>query len=234
MPYAIITGATKGIGKAIAEKLLSEGFSVAICSRNKSDLELLEQQWNEKYPTASIIAQPADLSIKEQVIAFADSVLSVYPAIDVLVNNAGIFLPGHIADEPEGHFERLMSLNMFSAYHLSRQILPIMKAQQSGHIFNMCSVASLKAYPSGGSYGITKYALLGFSENLREELKSFNIKVTALCPGATYSDSWAGSGFGAERMMETKDVANMLWASYTLSATADVETIVMRPIKGDL
>jgi short-subunit dehydrogenase len=98
----------------------------------------------------------------------------------------------------------------------------------------MCSVASLKSYLNGGAYSITKYALLGFSENLRAELMPFNIKVTAICPGATNSRSWAGSGIPAERIMEPGDVANMLWAAYTLSAQADVETIVMRPLKGDL
>src|SRR6185312_5050858 len=127
-----------------------------------------------------------------------------------------------------------MSVNLYSAYHLTRQLLPIIKEKKTGHIFNMCSVASLKAYPNGGSYGISKYALLGFSNNLREELIPFNIKVTALCPGATYSRSWEGSGVHPDRMMEGKDIADTLWASYTLSAQANVELIVIRPLKGDL
>lgn len=234
MPYAVITGATQGIGRAIAEKLLQEGFSVAICARNSDDLHALQLEWQRRWPDAAIICHPADFLRKEDVAAFADTVLAAFPQTDILVNNAGIFIPGRLADEAEGHLEMLMSVNMFSAYHLTRKLLPQMKAAGSGHIFNMCSVASLKSYPNGGSYSITKYALLGFSENLREELIPFNIKVTAICPGATNSRSWTGSGIPAERIMEPGDVANMLWASWTLSAQADVETIVMRPLKGDL
>lgn len=234
MPNAIVTGATHGIGRAIAEQLLSHGFSVAVCARNGEELAALEQEWKTRYPAADILCLPADFSDKTQVEAFADSVLQHFTTIDILVNNAGIFYPGNLADEPDGHLETLMAVNLFSAYHLTRKVLPLLKQQKQGHIFNMCSVASLKAYPQGGSYGISKYALLGFSDNLREELKPDNIKVTAICPGATYSRSWGGSGVPAERMMECVDVANMLWAAYTLSANADVEQIVMRPIKGDL
>ncbi len=95
-------------------------------------------------------------------------------------------------------------------------------------------MASLKAYPAGGSYSITKYALLGFSDNLREELKPLGLRVTAICPGATWSRSWSGSGVAESRIMEAEDVANMLWASYSLSSRADVERIVVRPQGGDL
>ena len=234
MQYAIVTGATQGIGKAISEKLLAEGFSVAVCARNNENLQMLEKTWKAQFPNASIICMRADLGNKEEVLAFADAVLNKFPQIDILVNNAGLFLPGNIAEEEEGHLEMLMSVNLYSAYHLSRCVLPGMKKRQEGHIFNMCSVASLKSYPSGGSYGITKYAMLGFSENLREELKNFNIKVTAICPGVTDSPSWAGSGITKDRMMESSDIANMLWASFSLSKQADVETIIMRPMKGDI
>lgn len=234
MPYAVVTGATQGIGRAIAEKLLQEGFSVAICARNATDLAELQQQWQQSFPAATLVCHTADMGVKEQVMAFADAVLAAFPKVDILVNNAGIFIPGQLADEADGHLETLMSVNLYSAYHLTRKLLSPMKQQGGGHIFNICSVASLKAYPNGGSYSITKYALLGFSENLREELMPDGIKVTAICPGATNSRSWAGSGVPAERIMDAGDVANILWAAYTLSAQADVETIVLRPLKGDL
>ncbi len=234
MPYAIITGATQGMGKVIAEKLLAEGFSIAVCARNKKKLAAVVSEWNEKYPTASIIAYNADLSIKEEVSAFADFVLSEFNEIDLLVNNAGMYLPGELADEPEGLLETMIGINLYSAYRLTRKILPVMKRKNGGHIFNMCSVASLKAYPHGGAYSISKYALLGFSENLREELKPNNIKVTAICPGATYTPSWYSSGVAPERIMEAADIAAMLWSAYSLSPQANVETIVLRPVKGDL
>lgn len=234
MPYAIVTGATQGIGKAIAEKLLSEGFSVAICARTAADLQKLAEEWKDKYPTVQALAIQADLSKKEEVKAFANAVLAAFPAIDILVNNAGLYYPGQLATEADGHLEELMAVNMYSAYYLTRAVLPSMQKQKSGHIFNMCSVASLKAYPNGGAYSITKYALLGFSENLREELKNDNIKVTAICPGATDSRSWAGSDIPAGRIMDSTDVSSIVWASYTLSKQANVELIVIRPQKGDL
>lgn len=234
MPYAVITGATQGIGKAIAEKLLNHGYSIAIAARNKENLSRLTQEWTAAYPNATIVAYPADLGNKNETEAFGKYVLENFSQVDILVNNAGSFLPGDICDEPDGRLEGLMAVNVYSAYHLTRSLIPMMKNAGGGHIFNMCSVASLKAYPNGGSYSITKYALLGFSENLREELKPHNVKVTAICPGATYTPSWEGSGVPNERIMEANDIANMLWSAANLSPQANVETIIMRPVKGDL
>ena len=137
----------------------------------------------------------------------------MFPVIDLLVNNAGTYLPGTIADEPDGLIEKMIGVNLYSAYYLTRHILPVMKAEKQGHIFNMCSIASLRAYPNGGSYSISKYALLGFSDNLREELKEHNIKVTSVCPGATYTPSWEGSGVEPGRIMEATDIAAMIWGA---------------------
>jgi len=234
MPNAIITGATQGIGKAIAEKLLSEGFSIAVCSRTQTDLDKLEQQWKVQYPNAEIIVYRADLTQKQDLQAFAQHVLGRFETIDILVHSAGLFIPGKLMEEAEGHLESIMDVNLYSVYHLTRAVIHAINRNGKGHIFNMCSVASLKAYPGGGSYGISKYALLGFSENLREELKEERIRVTALCMGAVYTRSWEGAGIDPERMMESDDVAQMVWAAYSLSAKANVETIVMRPILGDL
>jgi short-subunit dehydrogenase len=103
-----------------------------------------------------------------------------------------------------------------------------------GHIFNICSIASLDAYENGGSYSISKFALLGFSKNLRLELKDKGIKVTAVCPGAVYTNSWKGSGVDPKRIMEAEDIADMIYAASQLSPQAVVEDIVMRPQLGDL
>ncbi len=234
MQYAVITGATQGIGKAVAEKLLQEGYSIAVCARNKEKLETLQKQWQNQYPKAAIIIYNADLGNSENATAFGSFVISQFPKIDIVVNNTGTFTPGTIAEESAGKLEQLMAVNLYSAYYLTRALLPAMKACSAGHIFNMCSVASLRAYDNGGSYSISKYALLGFSDNLREELKPFNIKVTSICPGATYTPSWEGSGVPEERIMEAEDVAKMLYAASQLSPQANVENIVMRPVKGDL
>ncbi|HTQ27642.1 MAG TPA: SDR family NAD(P)-dependent oxidoreductase, partial [Puia sp.] len=154
--------------------------------------------------------------------------------IDVLVNNAGLFLSGSVYNEEAGVLEEMIETNLYSAYHLTRALLPSMMKQKRGHIFNICSIASLNAYPNGGSYSISKFALAGFSKNLREEMKPFGIKVTAVYPGAVYTDSWAGSGVDPRRIMESADIADMVYAASTLSPQATVEEILLRPQLGDL
>lgn len=234
MPNAIVTGATQGIGKAIAELLLSNGFSVAICARTQTDLDKLKEEWSQTHPESTIITCRADLSDKTQVENFAKHVTSELGQVDILVNNAGLFYPGEVLTEPDGRLEMLMSVNLYSAYYLTRAIEPNISRGGSGHIFNISSVAGLRAYPNGGAYSISKYALAGFSENLREELRPKNIKVTTVYPGATYSRSWAGVDVEENRLMQANDVANMIWATYNLSPSANTETIIMRPVKGDL
>lgn len=114
----------------------------------------------------------------------------------------------------------------------------MMKQQQvngtRGHIFNMCSIASLAAYSNGGSYSISKFALNGFSKNLREEMKPHHIKVTAVFPGAVMTDSWGDYDNSANRIMEAEDIAKMMFASAMLSPQACVEEILIRPQLGDL
>lgn len=234
MPNAIITGASQGIGKAVAERFLREGYSIAINARNDEKLALVEAEWNEKYPEASIISYAADMSVAENAEGFAATVLSLLGSVDVLINNAGAFVPGNIIEEPAGRLELMMDANLYSAYNLTRALAPAMISGKKGHIFNMCSVASLKPYPNGGSYSISKYALLGFSDNLREELRAYNIKVTSICPGAVYTPSWEGSGVLPERIMEPSDIAEAIFTATKLSVQANIETMILRPVKGDL
>lgn len=234
MRYAVITGASAGIGKAITEKLLSEGFYVAVCARSRDKLELQITEWRDRYTAAQIIGLAIDVSVKEEIGQFSAMVLQSFPRIDIVVNNAGLYLAGNMADEPEEQLEALINTNLYAAYRLTRSLLPTMKQQGSGHIFNICSIASLKGYAGIGSYSISKYALLGFSDNLREELRPYNIKVTAICPGATWTSSWEGSNVPTDRIMDANDIAGVLLCAANLSQQCGMETIVMRPVKGDL
>lgn len=233
MPTAIITGATQGIGAAIAKKLASEKFTLCICSRNEQELMKFKTKL-ENLGSPKVFVQAADLSDIEKAKTFAHFALQQLKRVDILVNNAGVFIPGNICEEEDGQLEQMMNVNLYSAYAITRIIAPAMKELKKGHIFNMCSVASLKAYPMGGSYSISKYALLGFSDNLREELKMDQIKVTAICPGATNSRSWQGSGVPTERIMPAEDVAKILWSAYDLAESTNLETIILRPQFGDL
>jgi len=174
-----------------------------------------------------------DLSKKENAIAFANFALQ-FGTPDILVNNAGSFVPGSIHTEPEGALEEMMETNLYSAYHLTRKLLPKMMDAKRGHIFNMCSIASIQAYPNGGSYSLSKWALLGLTKNLREEMKPYNIKVTAIIPGAAYTDSWNESGISEDRFMKPNDIAEMVYAVSQLSPQTCVEEIILRPQLGDL
>lgn len=231
---AVITGATKGIGRAIAEKLASHGINLAICSRSQADIDEMIAVFAERHPGVKVIGKAADLSKKEDVVAFAEYVNQNYEQADVLLNNAGMFVPGNISDEEDGVLEKMMNTNLYSAYYLTRALLPNMVKYGSGHIFNMCSVASLKAYPGGGSYSISKFALLGFSKGLREELMDKNIKVTSIMPGATWSNSWQGVDLPPSRLMKASDIAELVWSALQMSPSAVVEDIVIRPQLGDL
>ncbi|MDE3237246.1 MAG: SDR family NAD(P)-dependent oxidoreductase [Bacteroidota bacterium] len=228
-----ITGASKGLGKAFAAQFAAAGHTLLLCARNRVSLEATAKALQQQFSSATIHTLEADMSNKQEVLAFAAWCLRM-GVPDVLINNAGQFIPGSVWNEEEGLLEAMIETNLYSAYHLTRALLPNMMERESGHIFNICSIASLQAYANGGSYSISKFAMLGFSKNLREEMKPYNIKVTSVMPGAAYTDSWSGSGVDPERIMEADDVAKMVYAASLLSPQACVEDIVLRPQLGDL
>ncbi|HQV78539.1 MAG TPA: SDR family oxidoreductase [Chitinophagales bacterium] len=224
----VITGASRGIGKAIAEKFAQQHHQVLICSRDELKLNAIIHQF------PSIKTFVCDVADKQSLYAFAEYALTIFPTIDVLINNAGVFIPGKIIDEEETALEKMLHTNLFSAYYITKKLAPRMMEQKNGFIFNMCSVASLKAYENGGSYSISKFALLGFSKTLREELKSYNIKVTSILPGATLTDSWAGVDLPETRFSKAEDIADLVYAITQLSALSVVEELVIRPQLGDI
>ena len=232
----VITGGSKGFGRAIAEKFAADGKShvIMICARDKEMLEKTAEELRAVYKASEFRTYNCNLGIKAQALAFGDWVLAQTTETDILVNNAGIYFPGSINTEEDGVLEKLVEVNLYSAYYLTRKLLPHMIENRRGHIFNMCSIASLNAYPNGGAYSISKYALAGFSRNLREELKNFDIKVTAVYPGAAYTDSWKSSGIDPQRLMDEKDIADMVYSAANLSPRACVEEILLRPQLGDL
>jgi short-subunit dehydrogenase len=229
-----LTGGSHGIGRAIIEKFVAAGFDAITCSRNESALSEMKVAIEKKYSGSSVFIRKFDVSRKEQAQAFAAFALSVNRPVDVLVNNAGYFSPGEISSEPDGNLESMIEANVYSAYHVTRGVVVSMKNSGSGHIFNMCSIASFQAYENGGSYAISKFALLGFSRCLREELKDHGIRVTAVMPGATKTRSWEGSGLPDSRFMKVADVAEAVFSAYSLSPNSVVEEIIIRPQLGDI
>jgi short-subunit dehydrogenase len=229
----VVTGGTKGIGRAIAEKFASQNFDVVVSARNQPELDLLKNDLVNKFGV-SVFVQSVDMSKKDAVAKFSAFILSLNRTIDVLINNAGYFIPGEISEEKDGTLESMIESNLYSAYNMTRGVVRKMKETRTGHIFNMCSIASIEAYPNGGSYAISKFALLGFSKCLREELKSHAIRVTAVMPGATRTASWEGTDLPDERFMSAEDVAESVFGAYSLSPRSVVEEILIRPQLGDI
>jgi hypothetical protein len=229
----VVTGATQGIGRAVVDRFAKAGFDVVVNARTSSDLEELKREMATKHGV-QIFTKVTDMSQRSQVQSFTDWVLSLNRPIEVLVNNAGYFIPGKIMEEAEGALEKMIETNLMSAYHTTRALAPTMIAQRRGSIFTLCSIASFKAYPNGGSYAITKFALLGFSKCLREELKEFGIRVTAVMPGATLTKSWEGVDLPEERFMKAEDVAEVIFNAYSISERSVVEEIIIRPLLGDI
>lgn len=230
---AVVTGGSRGIGAAIIRELASHGFDVLTYARNEPDLIQLKTEMLNKFKV-TLEYQLINASSQQQIEQFGQFILSHGRKIDVLVNNAGMFKPGTLADESTEQFREMMAVNFDSACHLTKTLLPKMKFAKSGHIINISSIAAITAYPAGGSYATAKTALLGYTRNLRAELKTDGIRVTAVLPGATLTDSWAGSGFPESRFMPAEDVAKAVWACIELSERTVIEEILLRPQLGDI
>lgn len=229
----IVTGASRGMGKAIAEIFAQAGAEVLISARNQSKLDAVAQELMQRHPGSKVLGKSADVTIPEQVRTFGHWCLEQGEP-DVLINNAGIFEPGKLLDQGEAVLEGQLAVNLYSAYHLTRVIAPVMVKRGQGHIFNMCSIGGQRPYSHGGAYSISKYALNGFSQNLREELKPTGVKVTTVYPGAVLTDSWGDYDNSTHRIMEVSDIAKLIYSATQLSVAACVEEIVVRPRLGDL
>ncbi len=227
-PNVFISGASRGIGLAIAQEFHQQGFGIGICARGQLGLE----QALDTMPGAWGVT--CDVSQKAEVKRLAKQILTNLGTPEVLINNAGIFHPGALHLEEEEVFEKMMATNLASAYHLTRGLLPAMISRGSGSIINVGSIAGLRAYPNGGSYSVSKWALRGFTQNLREELKPLGIRVLSILPGPTETDSWNGANIEASRMMPAQDLAKIVWQAYNLSHRTVIEEIIARPQLGDI
>lgn len=231
--FAFVSGATHGIGKAVALGLVRNGVKhLAINARTLKDLEATANELRAEQEGLDCLIVPADLSKKEEAFKAASQVLDWCPRLDILVNNTGLYIHGKVLSEAEGNLETMMATNVYSAYHVTRKLIPHLQHDKKSHIFNICSVASLYVY-SGGSYTITKYAMRGFNASLREELKSSNVRVTAVYPGPVMSRAWGDYKPTQNELLDAADVAKSIWSAWQLSDNACVEEILIRPQIGD-
>jgi short-subunit dehydrogenase len=232
--YILVTGGTKGIGRALVEQFAREGFHIITCARNEKDLQQLKLDIQQKYTFSKVFYQAVDLSSSLEVARFLKFVTGMKVEIEVLINNAGIFLPGKIIEESDTMLQHMLQINLYSAYQITKGLVAEMIKRKKGHIFNLCSTASIIPYINGGSYCISKFALYGMTKVLREELKEYGVRVTAVLPGATLTASWEGVDLPPSRFMKPEDVAQAIYAAYSLSPHSVIEELLIRPQLGDI
>lgn len=226
---AIITAATKGIGRAVSIKLAEQGYDLAICARNEHELKSFADEL--AYTGVHVYFLQADCSSKADVYSFCDFAAERLGRIDVLVNNAGTFLPSALLDEEDEAFELQLNLNLSAAYYISKRVGRNMRENRYGHIINICSIASKQVVKNAGSYSVTKSALLCLNNVLREELAEYNVKVTAILPGSTLTASWEGTEIPKEKFVQPEDIANTIHHVLNLSNGANVDEVIIRPIQ---
>ncbi|MDB5118970.1 MAG: short-chain dehydrogenase/reductase [Sphingobacteriales bacterium] len=234
MMNAVVTGGTKGMGRAIINLLAANQFNIAFCARNIDELDSLKSELESAYPDQTFFCLQTDCAIQNEVENFASFALENFQSVDVLVNNAGIFIPSLLFDEQENILQKQMSINVYAPYLFSKILGKKMIEAKHGHIFNICSVASLNPVKNAASYSVTKIALLGLTKVLREELMQHHVKVTAILPGSTLTDSWEGTDISAERFVSADDVAKAILTCLKMSIGANVDEIIIRPVLGEI
>lgn len=224
---AVITGASRGIGKTIATGLADMGYTTIIIGRNLSLLKMLAETIRSKGDSEPHI-YAFDITSSHEVKNCIESILDKYAQIDVLVNNAGIYYSGS-ADIDEEDFSRMLDTNLKAQYLFLKHIVPVMKAQGSGYIFNVASRAGKVGFSGSGAYSASKFGMVGLSEALYRELNPLGISVTALCPGWVNTNMAveAGTPLQAEQMIQPEDLLLTIQWLLGLSPGACVKEVIL-------
>lgn len=223
---AVITGAGKGIGRAVAEALAAEGVHLGLIARTASDLDALAGELKEKYGV-NVFAAAADVSVRADIEAAVQSLHDQLGAIDILINNAGIATFGKLAEMDPEEWERIIRVNLMGAYYTTRAALPFMLEQNSGSILNVASTAGERGFATGSAYCASKAALISLSESLMQEVRKSNIRVTALTPSTVNTELASNNNLpigDEDRMMQPEDVADLAIATLKLPARVFVKS----------
>ncbi len=229
----LITGASRGIGAAIAKKFAAQGCRLILLARDRKALASMKKDLEYDYKIECHV-YPVDLSNSESLDITLQGIGAMHKRLDILINNAGIYYPGKVCEQSAQEMLHLISVNLMAAWHVTQWALPLLRKGYKPLIINIGSIAGLNPYPNGGAYSVSKYALVGYSKNLRTELMERGIRVSTLNPGATWSSSWSGSRLPKNRLMPAEDIAEVCAMIYNLSANTVIEEIVMRPLLGDV
>lgn len=215
---ALITGAGKGIGKAVALALAAEGVNVILLARTKTDLEQVAAE-AKNFGVKTLILT-ADIANIDSVNDAVNNAIAEFKTIDILINNAGIGKFGKFLDLTPAEFENIIKVNLFGIYYATRAVLPGMIEQQSGDIINISSTAGLKGAPLTSAYSASKFAVMGLTESLMQEVRKHNIRVTALTPSTVATDMAKDLNLtdgNPEKVMQAEDIAELIVAQLKLN-----------------
>ncbi|MGB0403098.1 MAG: SDR family NAD(P)-dependent oxidoreductase [Salibacteraceae bacterium] len=229
---AIITGATKGIGRAVTMALADAGYDLGLGARNLHELDYLRREIAALYPNVEVITKSADFSQKHETRNFAETFIHHWGEIDVLINNVGSYEEDSLDTFSETKLDDLMNVNFYSAIRMTQPFIPEFKRRGSGHIINICSVLSKKVRKNAVSYTISKHALYTYTKLLRKDLRKYNIKVTAILPGSTNTSSWDGLDAPIDEFVQPEDVANGIMMA--LNSNGMVEEVEIKPVNPKL
>jgi 3-oxoacyl-[acyl-carrier protein] reductase len=226
----IVSGATEGIGRAIAFALGRTGAKVGVCARTGSKVASLVRELEEA--SIEAIGTRCDVADEESVAQFAEFVRQRFDTVDVLVNNAGLGHRGNVEEIEIAAFDETMAVNVRGVFLMTRAFLPGMKRRRRGAIVNIASLAGKNGVPGAAAYSASKHAVLGFSKSLMLEVRSHDIRVLAVCPGSVVTPFFHKSGIGLEhpeRKLQPKDVADAVVAALRLSDRATISALDIRP-----
>jgi short-subunit dehydrogenase len=234
MKNALITGATKGMGRAVAIAFAKQGINLSICSRREQELLDFKAELLQIAPAIQVFTQVADVSKRDEVKKFAEFTEKNMGFVDILVNNVGMYKHAPILEDSEDSFQKQIDTNLMPAYELYRFFGKSMVSVGKGHIFNICSIAAINPIAEAGVYSVTKYALLGLNKVMKLEMQPHGVKVTAIIPGSTLTDSWAGMQVNKNKMVLAEDIAAAIVTIYNMSTGANVDEMIITPKFGQI
>ena len=224
---AIVTGASRGIGLAIAQRLAKMGAKLSICARDPQRLEAAANQL--KRDAASVFAAQVDVTCADQVAAFVAHTEKNLGSPEILVNNAGIGYFGPTHEASEQNWDSVLDTNLKSVFLMSKAVAPGMIKRRGGHIINIASLAGKNAFRGGGIYCASKWGLVGLTECMAEDLREYGIRVSAICPGSVATDFSPHAGKDTSRILQPEDIAHAVEMIVTQSPQSFISEVLMRP-----
>jgi 3-oxoacyl-[acyl-carrier protein] reductase len=226
---AVVTGASRGIGFAIARRLGRMGARVSICGRDQRKLE--ESASSLRGEGIETLAIPADVTRGEQISSLTGRTEKEFGPIDILVNNAGIGLFGPFHEFSESDWDRVLDTNLKSVFLMCRAVAPEMIRRQTGHIINISSLAGKNTFANGAIYCASKWGLMGLTGSMAEDLRKYGIRVSAICPGSVATEFSGQSVKDPSKTLQPEDVAHAVAALVTQAEGSFISEVHIRPTR---